>query len=442
LSVIVVGGGLAGLLTATELISAGMDDVLLVEKSDVPGGVARTIRRDGFTFEPAVGAVALPHAHLSPILGRIGVEMEPAAPTASVRQVYTNGRLISIPLSPKALLAPVIPWPAKVRALAEVLSPSRDLADESLANFCRRRFGRRAGDMVGWLMASGVYAGDPERLSARAAFPILRHLENDAGSVLRGALARRRHRQPSGARPGLHYPRDGMTDLAQRAAGFLGDGYRSGFEVESVRRDGSDWLVVGPETLRADSVILATGPHRTADLVDAELAEHLRELKTARVVVVGLGGEGEHTLPKGFGALVGPGEGMLSRGLLYESSYAPDRAPEGAWLLKVIAGGSGVRPWGDDIADVVRGEAETVIGRRLSPAVTIVVDDLPGIPQYEIGHLRWLDELEGLMAARSGLHVTGWGYRGVGVTQLATDALRVRNAVSGPNPRARQRPSQ
>jgi len=431
LSVVVVGGGLAGLFVANELLAAGVHDLVVVEKSDTPGGVARTLTHDGFILEPAVGAMTLPHSHLSPILERIGADMLPADQVASVRQVYVDGRLISVPASPKALLAPLISWPAKLRALAEPLVPSRALSDESLADFCRRRFGRRAGEMIAWLMASGVYAGDPERLSAKAAFPILPDLEQDAGSVVRGAVARRRRREPGAPRPRLHYPSRGMATLARLAAEDLNDRYIAGFDVESVRRDGSEWLVVGSETLRADSVILATSPLQAAVLVDEELAAHLRGSRTASVVVVGLGGPGDDVLPDAFGALIGPGEGMVSRGLLYESSYAPGRAPQESWLLKVIAGGSPVGGLGDDVADIVRGEAETVLGKQLSPTLITTVDDLAGIPQYEIGHRQWLDRLEGLLRSRSGLHVTGWGYHGVGVAHLATDAVRVRKALVG-----------
>lgn len=429
--VVVVGGGLAGLFVASELVASGVDDLIVVEKSDTPGGLARTITRHGFTLEPAVGSVTLPHPHLSPILKRIGAEMVPADPAASVRQVYVDGRLISVPASPKAVLAPLISWPAKLRALAEPLIPSRDLADESLADFCRRRFGSGAGEMIAWLMASGVYAGDPERLSAKAAFPILSGLEEDAGSVLRGAMARRRDRGLRASRPRPCYPSGGMATLARHAAEALSDRYLGGFEVESVRRDGSDWLVVGPETLRTDSVILATSRDRAAGLVDDELAAHLGDSTTAKVFVVGLGGPGHNVLPDAFGALIGPGEGMVSRGLLYESSYAPERAPKKSWLLKVIAGGSPNRGIGDDVAETVRGEAERVLGKQLSPTFITTVDDLPGIPQYEIGHREWLGQLEGLLRTRTGLHLTGWGYRGVGVTHLATDAVRVRKAVYG-----------
>ena len=54
--VVVVGGGFAGLITASELVAHGIEDVSVLEKSPVSGGVARTVRRDGFELEPAAVA--------------------------------------------------------------------------------------------------------------------------------------------------------------------------------------------------------------------------------------------------------------------------------------------------------------------------------------------------------------------------------------------------
>lgn len=435
MSAVVVGGGLAGLFTASELIAAGIDDVLVVDRNPSPGGVARTVERDGFSLEPAAGSFNLPHPHLSPILRRAAVDViESAAP--SRRYVFTGGRLIEIPTSPKAILAPLLSPVAKLRALAEPLvRQGRSDIDETLASFCHRRFGTGAGHLLSWLMASGVYAGDPRKLSASSSFPMFTALEEKAGSVVRGALKARKLR-PDGAQPPVaHVPVGGMSTLAHRITQSLGDRYRPSFTVSGVRRGPSGWLVAGPDEIAADSVVLAAHPRHAAGLVDEELASHLRRAESAPVVTVGLGGRGESPIPSGFGALVIPDDAMVSRGFLFESSYAPHRAPAGAWLLKIIAGGATfpeLVEWDDDeLLAVLIAESERVFGSDLAPHFTEVVRHRMGIPQYVVGHDGWLSELDGLLRARSGLHVTGWGYRGVGVAQLATDAVRTANRVKG-----------
>lgn len=428
-----VGAGLSGLFTAVELLARGIDDLVVVERFDEPGGVVQTICRDGYLLEPAAGSVTLPHPHLSPIVERIGADVAEAR--TDTRYVYSRARLIEIPASPRALLAPLLRWDAKLRAIAEpLLSRASGPGEESLAGFSRRRFGRGGGDLLAGLLASGVYAGDPERLSAEFAFPTLTGLEEEHGSLMKGLLHRRRSRPPGARSPTAHVPVGGMTNLARAATRFLGDRFRPGFEVDALRRDAGGWVIEGKETLRADAAVVAARPEQAARLVDDELKTSLTEVPSEAVAVIGLGGAGPQPFPDGFGTLIAPGEPLLTVGILFESSYAPERAPEGSWLLKVIAGGaihSEVVDWDDDpLVERVLTEAAAVLGRHLEPSFMAVVRHLPGIPQPEIGHGNWLARIEGLLSERQGLHLTGWGYRGVGVTQLATDAVRVAKTIS------------
>ena len=229
-------------------------------------------------------------------------------------------------------------------------------------------------------------------------------------------------------------PLGGMAALAETAASTLGSRFRGGFSVESVRRHGKEWVVEGVESMRADAVVVAARPEHAARLLDGALADHLIRLSSAPVAVIGLGGAGG-SVPSGFGALIGPGP-LATLGLLFESSYAPDRAPDGSWLIKVIAGGA-TRPevvdWEDGpLIDRIQEEASQILGQKLDPSFTEVVRHQPGIPQAEIGHAEWLSTVDRLLTDRPGLHLTGWGYRGVGLTHLATDAVRVTAALTAP----------
>jgi len=449
----VVGGGLAGLFTASELVAAGVDDVVVVDAAEHPGGITRTIVEDGYSLEPAAGSFSLPHPVLSPILERCDIDVVPAR-GASVRHVFVDGRLVPLRPGPSALLAPLVSLGAKASALAEPVRGRRaaDASEESLAAFLRRRFGAGAGNMIAWLMASGVYAGDPERLSAVSAFPLLEALEREHGSLILGGLRARRARSAQ-TRPGPHIPVGGMTALAESLARSLDGRFRGGFAVDAVSRVGGRWEVSGPDTITADVVVLAVRPETASELLGedfgggAVLARSAREHTVAQddtrcsrarhgrpepVLVVGLGGRGA-PLPEGFGLLVGPDEGLATRGVLFESSYAPWRAPEGSWLAKVIVGGAGGRvPDGDDesVVSVVEEEVSRILSSELEPEVGIVVRHLDGIPQYEVGHRAWLGEVDAWLRARPGVYVTGWGYRGVGVASLAMDAARLAREIS------------
>ncbi len=245
--VAVVGGGLGGLLTASELQAAGVDDVVVLDRDDLPGGVARTVARDGYQLEPAAGALLLPKPELSPVLANLGAEVVPAV-DAALRYVYARGRLNVLGPSPKVVLSPVVTWPAKFRALAEPFIRTRAASsDESVDAFFRRRFGKGMGGTLAWLAASGVFAGDPARLSARSAFPVFSALEDEAGSLVRGGIRRARRRERGTPRAKSHVPVGGFSALAERAARRLGDRYRPGVTIESVRRSDRGWDVKGSE---------------------------------------------------------------------------------------------------------------------------------------------------------------------------------------------------
>ncbi len=75
-------------------------------------------------------------------------------------------------------------------------------------------------------------------------------------------------------------------------------------------------------------------------------------------------------------------------------------------------------------------ELATILGSRVEAEWVHVARHRRGIPQYNVGHLRWLDRVETVLDGMPGLHVTGWAYRGVGIAHVATDALRISTEIA------------
>ncbi len=434
--VIVVGGGLGGLLVAAELERRGRE-VLVLEAEEHPGGVARTLSEDGWLLDPAASSLILPHPHLSPILEEAGVSTVPAPPAARRRYVYEKGRLIELKESPATLFSPLLSWRGKLRAAAEpFVRPSLDEADESLARFLARRFGREAGRLVATIVAHGVFAGDPDRLSVRACFATMAELEDEAGSVVKGGFRRMRSRPKGAPRPSTHVMEEGMTGLVEALARHLGDGFRGGSRVEALEQDAQGWLVrSGRGEERAPHVVLALAPEAAGALLPAGVTGPLAELGAAPVAVVGMGGRAADVpIPEGFGVLAGPSGGVRALGVLFESAYAPGRAPAGHRLAKAIYGGAADPPVmeldDDELVGLATRELGRMLGVPVQPSWTRVVRHHPGIPQYELGHLQILDAIDEALSELPGLHLAGWGYRGIGLTGLAADASRLADQLS------------
>jgi protoporphyrinogen/coproporphyrinogen III oxidase len=264
--VLVIGAGISGLACAYRLQQAGIP-VRALEAASRTGGVIATKEKDGFRFELG------PQSFLStePLVGLIDAlglkdQLQLANPRAP-RYILLGGRLVPAPLAPPSLLTtPLFSAGTKWRLLTEILrhsNPPDD--DESVAAFVRRKFGDELLNRFVAPFVSGVYAGDPERLSLRAAFPKLHEFERPYGSVLRGAMKSR----PAKGTPrvGLCSFRDGMEALPRAIAARLGDSLLLETSVAGLRHgkaNGKPWFEVAivrhnhRETLAASAVIITT----------------------------------------------------------------------------------------------------------------------------------------------------------------------------------------
>lgn len=441
MSVVIVGGGFAGLFAATAFRLQGIHAEVL-EASSTPGGLARTIHSDGFIFEPAVSSYSLPNPALDALLGAIAVDSLPAA--ASGRFVVRNGRMVPTPSSPSAALtSPILSPAAKLRIVLEPFLRSGPLRpDETLQSFFERRLGRTAGAVGATIAANGVYAGDPDQLCTAAAYPALAAVAHAGdGSLLRGAVSMRKMRKAAGApRQTLHVPAGGMAALADRVADSLGDSWRPSVAVHEIRPDGNRWvLATSSGDITARRLIVTLAPQVAADLFPDALAGVLRRGPScAPVAVVGLGLPGDLEIPHGFGVLVGPNEDLTSLGMLFESRVAPDRAPAGRHLVRAMVGGA-LEPdrveWSDDqLVAGVEHDLSTLLSTPVRSDWSHVVRHLPGIPQYGVGHSAWLGELATTLENLPSLDLAGWGYRGVGLAHLAADAIRLTKSSAGVSP--------
>lgn len=422
--VVVVGGGLAGALVARALDIRGVD-VTVLDAGGTPGGIATAIRLDGYALEPAVGTVLAPHPHLGPLLAGLPIDLVPAV--AQRRLVRHHGVNLAVETGPAMLATRLVTFRGKVRALAEIGVPRRT-EDEVLSAFLRRRLGDEAGRMAAWLAASGVHAGDPRRLSVQAAFPLLAALERDHGSLIRGAISRWRS-TPASGRAQPHVIEAGVGSIAGAVAESLGRRWRS-FEVEGLAREHGRWSLHGPDLVTADHVVLALPPETAARLAGVEGDLPLGDLEFAPVAVVWLGTS--TPVPEAMGLLVGPGEGFDTLGFLFESAYAPFRAPQGKSLVKAILGGATnpevVGLDDESLVSRVTSELAQVLGFAPDVEMSHVVRHLPGIPQHTARRRRVLAGLT--RSLPPGVSLAGWGYDGVGVSQLASAATALADRLA------------
>jgi len=440
----VVGAGISGLCTAHYLVRefsrAGRGaEIVIFEADRVPGGKMRTIREQGFAMEWGPNGFLTNKPHALDLVRELGIEhrLAPSSDLARKRFILFGGRLRRLPETPPAFLrSDLLTLRGKLRVLLEPLArPAPRATDESLADFARRRLGAEALERLIDPMATGIFAGDPERMSLASCFPVIAELERRHGGLVKGMLALRRERRRAGAAPALSAGPggvltsfdEGVEALVRTLAERLAEGLHVGVAVERVSAAPKGYLLSlsekgRRETMEADAVVVAAESFAAAPMLEAlepALAEALSSIPYAPVAVVALGYHAAtlgHPLD-GFGFLVPRSEGRRILGALWDSSVFPNRAPEGKALIRAMVGGArapglAALPEADLVA-LVREELRAAMGISAAPVIARVFRHPRGIPQYLVGHAKVLAAIDAILASRPGLYLNSNAYRGV-----------------------------
>jgi oxygen-dependent protoporphyrinogen oxidase len=363
-------------------------------------------------------------------------EMIEPAPDARQRFIVRHGRPVAVPLHPAAFLtSPLFSLPAKLRLLREPFiapRPADAPGEESLADFVRRRLGSEMFAYAAEPFVAGIYAGDPEKLALRYAFPGLHGLEARHGSLTRGALAMA-WRRTMGERRQMYSFRAGMTALPRAFAAQLADAITFRTRVTTLqRRDDGLWQAVWETPSDStqelfDAVIVAVPAYALAGLplppaLTASLAP-LAQIPHPPVAVVALGyprAAVRHSLD-GFGMLTPACEKLAVLGVLFPSSIFPGRAPAGQVLLTAFVGGARQPEMAglpdDELVEAVARDVRQLLGAEGPPVYRRIIRWPHAIPQYGHGHGTVLDALTAAERDWPGLALTGSYRAGVSVAQ-------------------------
>jgi oxygen-dependent protoporphyrinogen oxidase len=403
--VLVVGAGISGLVCAHSLRKSGID-AQIVEASGHPGGAIRSERRDGFLLELGPQSFS-GTGQLLDLCRDLAIENELIeAPPRAPRFLVLDGQLRQVPLSPPAFFASPLfsartKWSVVRDALGHSTAPD---ASESVAAFTRRKFSPELLDKLVAPFVSGIYAGDPEKLSLRAAFPQLFEAERTAGSIARGMMRAAKSKKGPKQRATLQTFRDGNETLIRALARNLGPALRCGIEVTAIQRGGTGLpspgggFVVAAKTeagtlsIVADELILAVPTYVAASLLDPGGKSPLGGIEYAPLAVVSLGYRREDVkhLLEGFGFLVPRSEGLRTLGTVWNSSLFPGRAPQGSVLLTSFIGGAtdpqAVALSAEEISAIVHREIRPILSIRGVPTFSSVQIYPRALPQYNLGH--------------------------------------------------------
>ncbi len=454
--VVIIGGGITGLAAAytlQELARKNQSPVsfTLIESQPRLGGKILTDTDHGFVIEGGPDSFISQKPWAIELCYQLGLKNRLTGTNREQTATYIlhNGRLVNLPEG-LMLLVPTRIRPLIATALFSplgklrmgmdwILPRKRSTEDESLAGFVRRRLGQEAVERLAEPLLAGIYAGDAEQMSLAATFPQFMELEQRYGSLIRGMLARRRemlNRTSPGNGPPATPPttmfmtlKGGLSELVTALVSKLDQNdliigteverihWKSGLSTYHVRlKDGT--------SLTADAVIAASPAYVTADLLsetDATLVRTLREIPYVSTATVSLAyrkNQYRHPL-NGFGFVVPRREGRNIMACTWTSTKFPHRAPEGGVLLRCFVGGAGredlVSLAEKDLVKTVRDDLRAIMKITEEPVFSRVYRWDKANPQYPVGHLDRLADMDDRLTRLPGLFLAGAAYRGVGV---------------------------
>ncbi len=459
--IVIAGGGISGLTLAYNLINENPDLQLnIFEADNRPGGKIWTDRTDGYLCEKGPNGFLDNKPMTLQLCRSLGIEPVRSNENAAKRFILSDNRLKPLPKSLLSFIrSDLLTWAGKFRLLFELNAP-KGPPDETVADFILRRLGREALEKLIDPMCSGIYAGDPYKMSIKNCFPRIKELEQEYGSLIRALINIRKQKKrqalqcnagcnpqnkeevsvaPGGTLTSFY---DGAQTITDTLAMKLGTHLKTGVSVHGISRDNGAYQVyTSASTVTADAVVIATPAYATANILrdfDAELSRTLSAIPYPHLSVVCFGYKREkvsHPL-NGFGFLVPRIENRHILGSLWDSSIFPNRASEGHILLRTMIGGTRspeiATMDNSRLTDIVFNELRSVVGLKTEPDMVRIYRWERAIPQYLLGHNKALNVIEKRLGDYPGLYLTGNAYRGIGINdcvensyKLAQDIIRV-----------------
>ncbi len=464
--IVIVGGGIAGLAAAWELVSSAPDvEVTILEQTDRVGGKLRREKVGGHLVDVGAEAMLALRPEARHLIEEIGAGADLVTPATVAASVYSYGALH--PMPPRSMMgipqqpgdAAGILSDAEVARLAapEPVPPLE--SDASVGDYVAAALGDAVVDRLVEPLLGGVYAGQARKLSLAATMPQLYARAVDGEPPV--AYGTQKHEATSpGPKPPPATPdseklsapspspfiglRGGVGRLPEIVADAVrerGVQIRTGVTVRGIApQPAGGWrLTCGPTTdvehVYADAVILTTPAAATRKLLEPvapEAAELIAGIETASAAVVTFAFPSAQ-MPDlaGSGFLVPPVEGFTVKASTFSSNkwaWMPEQFPDVTYVRASLGrhgDEAALQRSDDDLADLALTDLTGILGVTLPAPIGVHVQRWGGgLPQYGVGHLDRIALLRKEITNHAGLQVAGAAYDGVGIPAVIASGRR------------------
>ena len=443
--VVVIGGGIAGLAAAYDLVTADPTlDLTLLEASDRVGGKIHTTMFAGLPVDEGADAflARVPWAH--ELCAELGLADDLTSPANGSAYIYSHGELRRVPptnvlgvpldfdeLARSGIVSDAAVASARADSLRTV-DPVTDAltssdSDESIGALIRRRLGDEVNERLVDPLIGGIYASSTDELSLNTTAAQFADAARRHASLTR-ALAddRAKALAANPGRPVFYGHPQGTARLTEALHRRLGVRVRTGAPVQAVTANGRGYRVrAGGTTIDADAVIVAAPAWAAApllhDLAPAAAAT-CASVAYASVALVTLAvpASGIERPLDASGFLVPKCERRFITAASWASTKWAHLGGGHHAILRVSAGHSGDEsPLALDDDELVRrvlADIRSIMGPVAEPSGVRISRWPRSFPQYRPGHRHTIARLVAeLQDDAPRLFLTGAAYGGIGI---------------------------
>ena len=323
---------------------------------------------------------------------------------AKKRYIYHDGSLQSLPHSIFSFLtSPYLKL--FLKAISKDLKAKEKTEDETIADFVDRHFGKEFRELFFDSLVSGIWAGDIEKMSLSAAFPLLKKLESGNGSIIKSLLTYRatplesKVYSKSVTSKALFSFRGGIQVLIDALRDQLRDHINFGAQIESIDFNSKPSIAIDGKTNKFDHLISTIPAYALAKYVPNKLSSKLNNIKYSSVGVLNFKTLKANFDFDGFGFLVPSKEDSVVLGMVANSNTFPEQFESKFAINTVMLGGARYTPDKLKSLDLI-GESKCFLERVFGENFFMEIESQriidKAIPQFNIGHLDLVSQIEEL----------------------------------------------
>ena len=433
----VIGGGISGISSLYYLQKENKNaNFILFEAEKSLGGKIRTKKEKGIIYELGPDSLFSYKRYSVDFLNEIGFSNSIKGSKEGLGiYLYTDNKLLRYPngifsLYPADILdffkSNLFSWYGKVRFLWEAFIPpiSND-KDESLYEFGIRRLGKEATQKLIAPLLGGIYAGDPMTMSLKALFPHYRLMEKKYKSIIKAMLYNIKITKERNKISPFITVKGGLYQIIERLKKFL-EKTKILFEeeVKEVRKEKNGFIIISKNhEVWVKALIVSTELFKAHSFLrfvddDFNILKAIPYTNTA-VIIMGFHDEPIYDNISGFLVDTEREKEIHITGSTFISYKWEKITPwNGFWIRCFIGSAkndSVVELPDDKLIEIAISDFTKIVKMHTNPQIVKLYKWTKAMPQYEIGHIEKVKEIEKILLQNKGIFIASAGYKGIGI---------------------------